>query len=123
MPRSGPDDDETARPVIEPSPGLHVVRAGGAVLAETAAGWAVTLPGEEAPTIWLPKAEAGAPFLEPADGGFEIPGLGRCRQYDIMAKSGPIHGAAWALEAPAEGAEMLLDHVAFDVERVAVERL
>ena len=113
----------TDAPTIAPSPGLHVVRAGGAVIAETASGWSVTRPGEPAPTVYLPRAEAGAPFLEPADETFEIPGVGRVRRQDIVAKSGPIRGAAWAVEVPAKGAEMLIDHVAFDAGRVAVERL
>jgi uncharacterized protein (DUF427 family) len=116
-------ETENGAPEISPSPGLHVVRAGGAVIGETAAGWSVTMPGDEGPTLYLPKAEAGELFLEPAEATFEIPGLGRARQYDLIAKSGPLRGAAWAIEAPAKGAEMLIDHVAFDPERVAVERL
>ena len=113
----------TDAPAIAPSPGLHVVRAGGAVIAETASGWAVTRPGEDAPTIYLPRAEAGAPFLDPTEEIEELPGVGRVRRLDIVAKSGPIRGAAWSVEIPAKGAEMLIDHVAFDAERVAVERL
>ncbi|HKK36024.1 MAG TPA: DUF427 domain-containing protein [Paracoccaceae bacterium] len=116
-------ESDNDAPRIAPSPGLHVVRAGGAVIGETASGWSVLMPGDETPTMYLPKAEAGALFLEPAETTFEIPGLGRARQYDLIAKSGPIRSAAWAIEAPATGAEMLIDHVAFDPERVAVERL
>ena len=109
-------------PVLRPSTGLHVVRAGGAVLAESAAGYEVDLPGAEAPVVYLPRADVDL-FLDAGEGGMEIPGLGHASLLTIVAKSGPIMGAAWVIDAPAEGAEALSGHVAFDTERVAVELL
>ena len=112
-----------SRPEIRPAPGVRVVRAGGAVLAESVNAMEVLRPGAEEPEIWFPQGEAGELFLDATEDRFEVEGLGSARRYDIMAKSGPIRGAAWAIEAPAPGAEALRDHVAFDEERVAVERL
>ncbi|MEM6441459.1 MAG: DUF427 domain-containing protein [Pseudomonadota bacterium] len=109
-------------PVIRPSSGLHVVRAGGAVLAETSQGWEVDMPGREDATVYLPRADVDL-FLDEGEGGMEIPGIGRAKLMTIVVKSGPILGAAWLIEAPAAGAEALAGHVAFDVERVAVELL
>ncbi|MEM1314254.1 MAG: DUF427 domain-containing protein [Pseudomonadota bacterium] len=116
------DATEPERPVIRPASGRHVVRAGGAVLAETDQGFEVTLPGAEAAAVYLPRAEVDL-FLDEGEGGMEIPGLGHARLLTIVAKSGPITGAAWVIDRPAEGAEALDGHVAFDAERVAVERL
>lgn len=107
--------------IIAPAPGVIVVRAGGAVLAETGAAME-SATGEDAPARWLPMDDA-ALFLDRTEELREIPGLGQARGYDIIAKSGPIPLAAWALEAPAAGAEALKDHVSFDEARVAVERL
>jgi len=110
-------------PVIRPSSGLHVVRAGGAVLAESERGFEVDLPGAEAPSVYLPRDDV-ALFLDDAEGETDAPGgLGRARWLTIVAKSGPIDRAAWEITAPAAGVEALAGHVGFDVERVAVERL
>jgi uncharacterized protein (DUF427 family) len=111
------------RPEIRPAPGLRVVRAGDAVLAESANALEVRLAGESDATIWFPGGEAGDLFLEPTEERFDIPGLGAARRLVIAASSGPIRGAAWSLERPAPGAEALKDRVAFDAEQVAVERL
>jgi uncharacterized protein (DUF427 family) len=111
------------RPEIRPAPGVRVVRAGGAVLAESVNAMEVVRPGAEETEVWFPQGEAGELFLDSTEERFEVAGLGTARRYDIMAKSGPIRGAAWALESPAPGAEALRDHTAFDTERVAVEQL
>ena len=115
--------DHELRPEIRPAEGLRVVRAGGAVLAESANAKEAKMPGDEAPTVYFPMEEAGELFLEATDAEFAIPGIGQARQYDIIAKSGPISAAAWAITKPDPGCEALMNHVAFDVERVAVERL
>lgn len=106
---------------IAPAEGVIVVRAGGAVLAESTAALEVSAAGA-APVRWLPMADASL-FLDRTEEVKEIPGLGTARGYDIVAKSGPIALAAWALETPLAGAEALKDHVSFNGERVAVERL
>ena len=108
-----------------PAPGVIVVRAGGAVLAESHAALeassAAAAQGAE-PIRLLPMEDASL-FLDRTEEVKEIPGLGAARGYDIVAKSGPIPLAAWAVESPVSGAEALKDHVCFDEERVAVERL
>ena len=115
-------DDRIEPPVIRPAEGVRVARAGGAVVAESRRALEVSMPGEDAPAVYMPREDA-ATFLDPADCAFEIPGIGRARLHDISAKSGPIRGAAWVIEAPAPGAEALKDFFAFDTERVAVERI
>lgn len=113
-------NDETLK--VAPAAGLIVVRAGGAVLAETEAALETASEDPETPTRWLPLADAGI-FLDRTEAVKTIPGVGEARGYDIVAKSGPIPLAAWAVESPAAGAEALKDHVTFKHEKVAVERL
>lgn len=105
---------------ITPIPGVLVVRAGGAVVAETTSGLAVQ--NGAVASRWLPLAEANV-FLDATDDVHHIPGIGSARVYHIIAKSGPILGAASALEVPDPGAEPLVGHVVFDESRVAVEQL
>ena len=112
------DDSLTIAPVS----GVIAVRAGGAVLAESAAALEASSPAADAPIRLLPLADA-ALFLDRTEEVKEIPGLGAARGYDIVAKSGPIALAAWAVERPAPGAEAAADHVLFDEARVAVELL
>ena len=73
--------------------------------------------------IWLPRAEAGEPFLERTEATFELPGLGHARLLDVIGVNEALRAAAWILERPAEGAESLADHIAFDPEQVTLERL
>lgn len=101
-------------------PGVLVVRAGGAVVAETASGLAAM--NGTMPSRWLPLAEANV-FLDATDVVHDIPGIGSARVYDIIAKSGPITQAASALEVADPGAEALIGHVTFDEARVAVEQI
>lgn len=116
-------NDRTSAPDIAPAPGIRVVRAWGAVIAETARARLSTLPGAEEPEVWFPRDDAGLTFLDATQTTEDRPGLGRVRLYDIMAMNGAIRGAAWAMESPAPGAEDLDGHVAFDESRVTVERL
>ncbi|MFT6772718.1 MAG: hypothetical protein ACJA1L_000423 [Paracoccaceae bacterium] len=105
---------------ISPIPGVLVVRAGGAVVAETAHGLAVL--NQDVASRWLPLAQANV-FLDATETVNHIPGIGSARGYDLIAKSGPIALAAWAVEVPDPGAEALMTHVTFDETRVAVEQL
>lgn len=110
-------------PSIAPAPGIRVVRAWGAVIAETARARLSTLPGAEGPEVWFPRDDAGLTFLDVTQTTERRPGLGEVRLYDIMAMNGAIRGAAWVLETPDPGAEALADHFAFDEGRVTVEQL
>ncbi|MDF2232148.1 DUF427 domain-containing protein [Albimonas sp. CAU 1670] len=116
-------DDAMPTPEIRPAPGVRVVRAADAVIAESANALESRLSEDDAGMIWLPRGEAGEPFLEPTEATFELPGLGHARLLDVIGVSASLHGAAWILERPAKGAEALADHIAFDPEQVTLERL
>ena len=118
-----PHDDAAPTASIRPAEGVRVVRAADAVIAESANARESRLGEDDAPMIWLPRAEAGEPFLERTEATFELPGIGQARLLDVVGVSGSLPAAAWILETPAAGAESLADHIAFDPEQVTLERL
>jgi uncharacterized protein (DUF427 family) len=112
-----------AQPItITPVPGLHVVRAGGAVIAETKAALMLSEPGYD-PVIYFPRGDVGMAFLDPSATRTTCPHKGEATYYHIAAKSGPIEDAGWSYEAPIAGMEAIAGHIAFAHERVAVERV
>lgn len=107
---------------IEPAPGVHVVRAGGAVIAETKAALVLREQGHE-PVIYFPRADVGMFFLDRSATVTHCPHKGDATYYHIVAKSGPIEDAGWSYETPLEAAAAIAGHLAFAHERVTVERV
>jgi uncharacterized protein (DUF427 family) len=107
---------------IEPAPGVHVVHAGGAVIAETKDALVLREEGYE-PAIYFPRADIGMVFLEPSETRTHCPHKGDARYFHIAAKSGLIEDAGWSYEDPQPAAEAIRGHIAFRHERVTVERL
>ena len=99
-----------------------VVRAGGAILAET--GHAVLLEEDgHAPVYYIPRDDIGMEFLEQSDTRTTCPHKGEATYYDIVAKSGAIRDAAWSYETPVDGAEDIAGHIAFYPDKAFVEEL
>lgn len=107
---------------IEPVTGVVVVRAGGAVLGETRAALAVADHGG-APTLYVPRADFTTAFLDPSDTVSDCPAKGRATYYHLALRSGLLRDAVWSYAAPPAAAAALRDHLAFDADRVTVERL
>ncbi len=114
--------NETVPFTIEPATGVHVVRAGGAVIAESHNALILRESGHE-PVVYIPRADIGMAFLERSETRTRCPHKGEASYYHVIAKSGPIEDAGWSYEAPIPAAEAIRDHLAFAHERVAVERL
>ena len=107
---------------IAPATGIHVVRAGGAVIAETAHALILTEAGYD-PVVYFPRVDAGMEFLDPSDKRTTCPHKGEATYYHIAAKSGPITDAAWSYETPIAEAEAIGGYLAFDGEKATVEAL
>ncbi|WP_343117030.1 DUF427 domain-containing protein [Ostreiculturibacter nitratireducens] len=107
---------------IQKSQGTWVVRAGGAVLAETAAGLELSEPGK-APAIYFPQSDVAMAFVERSATRKESPEAGEASYFTIVTESGDIPDAAWAYETPKPGFEALAGCLTFDPEKVVVERL
>ncbi|MDJ0826908.1 MAG: DUF427 domain-containing protein [Rhodobacter sp.] len=104
------------------APGTWVVRAGGAVLGETANAIELT-EGRYAPVIYFPRDDIAMAFLDRTDKTTHCPHKGDATYYTIEAKSGPIENAAWSYESPKDGVEAIAGHLAFYTDQVTVEQL
>lgn len=107
---------------IAPAEGEWVIRAGGAVLAETGNALELTENGHN-PVIYFPRADVAMAFLEPSDTRSTCPHRGEARYYSIIAKSGAIKDAAWSYEDPKPGVEAIAGHLAFYPGKVAIEEV
>lgn len=106
---------------IRPVAGNAVVRAGGAIIAESAG--ALELREEEyEPVLYLPRGDA-ITFCEPSDKRTSCPHKGEATYFHISTKSGLIENAAWSYEAPHDDVAQIAGFIAFQHERVAVEVL
>ena len=106
---------------IEPAEGVWVVRAAGAVIAETRAALGL-VAGPAEPVIYFPPGDVAMMFLDPSGRSEDLPNRGATAFFHISAPGEHIADAGWSHSAPAAGLSALAGYVAFDATRVAVER-
>lgn len=112
-----------AEMTIRKTKGIWVVRAGGAILGESAAVMELT-EGDHPPVIYFPRAHIAMAFLEPSDHTTICPRKGKASYYSIITKSRTIENAAWSFEDPLQDAMAIKDHVAFlPCDLVTVEQI
>ena len=107
---------------IRPLEGTWVVRAGGAILAESDHALELS-EADLPPVIYFPRTDIAMAFLETASTRSTCIHKGEARYYTIVAKSGPIKDAAWTYAEPKQAVGEIACYIAFDTERVAVEEL
>lgn len=107
---------------LRPAEGTWVVRAGGAVLGESADAVELT-EGDYPPVIYFPRADIAMAFLEPSDTKTTCPFKGQASYFSIIAKSGAIKDAVWSYETPKPGMEAIAGHLAFYSNKVTVEEV
>ncbi len=107
---------------IRKAPGKWVLRAGGAVLGETANALELT-EGNLPPVIYFPKSDIAMAFLDVSQTRSVCPHKGQASYYSIQTKSAVIEDAGWCYETPKEGVEEIADHIAFYPDKATVERV
>ncbi|MEM7499295.1 MAG: DUF427 domain-containing protein [Pseudomonadota bacterium] len=107
---------------ITPASGTVVVRAGGAIIAESPNALMVEEDGHD-PVFYIPRDDIGMTFLEPSETRTTCPHKGEAAHFDLVAKSGPIRDAAWSYEAPHDNVAQIKGMVAFYTSKAAVELL
>lgn len=107
---------------ITKAPGTWVVRAGGAVLAETQNALEL-VEGGYPPVIYFPRVDIAMAFLEPSPTTSTCPWKGEASYFSIITRHGAIKDAAWSYEAPKAGIERIAGHLAFYPEKATVERV
>ncbi|MGB0497566.1 MAG: DUF427 domain-containing protein [Rubricella sp.] len=107
---------------IQKAGGSWVVRAGGAVIAESD-GARMLYEGDLAPVVYFPREDVAMAFLEPSGRTTHCPHKGDATHFHIEAKSGTIADAAWSYEAPKDDVASIAGHIAFYADKVTVEQL
>ena len=112
----------SAKMTISDAEGVWTVRAGGAVLAESHAALQLDEDGH-GPVIYFPRNDVAMAFVEPSAVRTKCPHKGEAAYFHIAAATGRIADAAWSYDTPVAGAEGIAGHLAFDTDKVTVERL
>ena len=108
---------------IHKAPGTWTVRAGGAVLAETASGLELS-EGSHPPVIYFPRGDIAMALLDISDQTTRCPHKGQASYYNIVTKSQTLENAAWSYEDPKQAAEAIKGHLAFHPsDTVTVEQV
>ena len=108
---------------IRRAEGTWVVRAGGAVLGETARALELS-EGGYPPVIYFPREDVAMAFLEKTDKVTTCPHKGEASHYSIVTKSTVLRNAAWSYEDPKSGVTDIAGHLAFyPSDTVQVEQI
>ena len=97
---------------IREVPGTWVVRAGGAVLGESARALELT-EGSYDPVIYFPRDDIAMEFLDASDKKTTCPHKGEASYFSIVTKSTTLNDAVWSYEAPKEAVSAIAGHLAF----------
>ncbi|WP_204115090.1 DUF427 domain-containing protein [Shimia biformata] len=113
-----------AKPIIiRKADGNWTVRAGGAVIAESADALELT-EGDYPPVIYFPRSDIAMAFLDVSDYRTHCKDKGDASYFSIITKSTTLPNAAWSYETPLADAARLAGHIAFEKsDTVAVERV
>lgn len=107
---------------IAKATGKWVVRAGGAIIAETSNALELR-EGSYPPVIYFPRGDIGMAFLEKTEKTSTCPHKGHASYYTISSPGGDMTNVAWSYEDPKGDVAAIKDHIAFYTDRVAVEQL
>lgn len=108
---------------VSKADGTWVVRAGGAVLAESQNALELT-EGSYGPVIYFPRNDIAMDFLDVSERTSHCPQKGDASYFSIVTKSTTIQDAAWSYENPKEAMREIAGHLAFyGGDQVAVEQV
>lgn len=97
---------------IRKAPGTWTVRAGGAVLGESANALELS-EGSYDPVIYFPRDDIGMVFLDASEKSTHCPHKGDATYFSVVTKSQTLKDAVWSYETPFEGVARIKDHLAF----------
>jgi uncharacterized protein (DUF427 family) len=107
---------------IGPATGTWVIRAGGAVLAETRRGLEL-VEGGMGGVVYFPREDVAMALMERSDTLSTCPWKGEASYFSVIGPAGTIRDAAWSYETPKPGCEAIAGHLAFYPTRVTIERV
>ena len=108
---------------IRKAAGTWTVRAGGAVLGESADALEL-VEGDYPAVIYFPRSDIAMAFLDPSDKTSHCPHKGDARYFSVVTKSTTLENVVWSYEDPKEPAERVKEYLAFhNVAEVTVEQI
>ncbi len=107
---------------IHQSDGTWVVRAAGAVLAETVRALEL-LEGTYPPVIYIPREDVAMALFEASATRTTCPHKGQASYFAFVGEGGKVTDAAWSYEAPIADVAPIAGHLAFYPNKVMLERL
>jgi uncharacterized protein (DUF427 family) len=107
---------------IGPAEGTWVIRAGGAIVAETTAALEL-VEGGMTPVIYFPRGDVAMALMEPSTTRSNCPWKGEAAYFSVIVPSGKIADAAWSYETPLPGSEAIAGYLAFYPTRVTIEQV
>jgi uncharacterized protein (DUF427 family) len=106
---------------ITPSEATWIIRADGAILAETRAALELR-EGSHPPVVYIPREDVAMPLLERSATATTCPHKGQASYFSFVGPDGKVRDAAWSYEAPREDVAEIAGHLAFYPDRVTVQR-
>lgn len=108
---------------IRRAQGRWSVRAGGAVLGESANALELSEGGYD-PVIYFPREDIAMVFLDATDKSTHCPHKGDASHFSVVTKSKTIPNAVWCYETPMSDMDRIKGHLAFYAsEDVTVEQI
>lgn len=108
---------------IRSAAGRWSVRAGGAVLGESANALELSEAGH-APVIYFPREDIGTVFLDPSDKTSHCPHKGDATYYSVVTKSTTLKDVVWSYETPKADVARIAGYLAFHTgDDIKVEQI
>jgi uncharacterized protein (DUF427 family) len=107
---------------IEESQTGWVVRALGAIIGETKNALLLK-EGDFPEVVYIPRKDITMAFLDKSGTTTTCPHKGKATYFSFVGKSRSLPDCAWSYETPTKNMAAIAEHLAFDPEQVAVERI
>lgn len=108
---------------IRKADGTWVVRAAGAVIAESSNALELMEDGHDS-VIYFPRNDIAMAILDANDHRTTCPHKGEASYFDVVGTNRTVEKAAWSYESPIEDVAAIAGHIAFyKAEYVKVEQL
>ncbi len=108
---------------IRNATGRWSVRAGGAVLGESANALELS-EGDLDPVIYFPRSDIAMAFLDRTEKTTHCPHKGDASYFSVVTKSQTIADSVWSYETPNDNVARIKDHLAFfSGDLITVEKI
>ena len=106
---------------ITPSDGTWIVRAEGAILAETRRAKELR-EGSHPPVVYIPREDIAMALFERSPTATTSPRMGLASHFSFVGPDGKVRDAAWSYEEPKEDLGEIAGHLAFHPDKVTLQK-